>query len=322
MEKREIIRDIRHTSNINAAALLIYSLIMYLSNLAAAYFIYFVTPDGTYEAVAEEINLALSAVNIITLLGMAFFVKATLKKRRNVLFGFNRPIIPTKEVVVLILIVLSFAYVSGFVSDWIIGLIESAGITMTPLESDTSTPLLYALEIIALIVLAPLFEELLFRGAFTGSVEEYGGFSMALSVGIMFGLWHQNVYQFFYAAALGVALCWLTMKTGSIIPALIVHFIYNFDEVPIMLFDLFDTELADMAYMVFLIAVFLIIISGMILFLATLATEREKLSIKKQTGDFAGVSEPEKFLAYFTSPLMIIAVLYCIYRTVMNAAGL
>jgi membrane protease YdiL (CAAX protease family) len=322
MNKREIIRDIRHTSNINGAALLIYALIMYLSNYAAAFFIIFFSPDESYEAVSGEVNLMMSVVNILAMVAGSFFVKSALKRKRTVLFGFNRPVLPKSEIAVLIVIVLAFAYVSGFVSDLFIGLIESTGVTMTPLESDTSTPFLYVLDIIAMIVLAPLFEELLFRGALTGSVSEYGGFSMALSVGFLFGIWHQNIFQFFYAAALGTALCWLTMKTGSIIPALIVHFIYNFDEVPIMLFDLVDTELADAAYMIFLILVFLIIIAGFILFISTLLTDRERLSIKDHTWGIDAPSEPHKLFAYFTSPLMIIAVLYDVYQTIVNAAGL
>jgi membrane protease YdiL (CAAX protease family) len=294
---------------------------MYLSNIAAAYFIYFFSPDGSYEAVAGEINLALSLVNIIALILCSFFVKGTLKRKRNVLFGFNRSVIPKSEIIKLILIVLAIAYVSGYASDFIIGLIESTGTEMVPLESDTSTPFLYILDLIALIILAPLFEELLFRGALTGSVAEYGGGSMALAVGFLFGLWHENIFQFFYAFALGTALCFLTMKSGSIIPALIVHFLYNFDEVPIMLLDLVSTELADAAYMVFLVVVFLIIVSGLILLISTLLTDREKLSIKDPTWGIDAPSEPAKLFAYFTSPLMIIAVGYSIYETVRNAAG-
>jgi hypothetical protein len=91
--------------------------------------------------------------------------------------------------------------------------------------------------------------------------------------------------------------------------------------VPIMLFDLIDAELADMAYMLLLIFMFVVTISGLIIFLSMFFTEREKLSIKNKTGGLADVTEPEKFLAYFTSPLMIIAVLWSIFQTVINAAG-
>jgi membrane protease YdiL (CAAX protease family) len=294
---------------------------MYISNYAAAYIIFFFSPDRTYEAVAGEVNLVLSLINIAALIIASFFIKNALKRKRSVLFGFNRPVIPKAEIVKLTLIVLAIAYIAGYASDYFIGLIESTGITMTPLESDTSTPFLYILDLIALILLAPLFEELLFRGAMTGSVAFYGGGSMALAVGFLFGLWHQNVFQFFYAAALGTALCFLTMKTGSIIPALIVHFLYNFDEVPIMLLDLVSTELADAAYIVFLVVVFLIIVSGLILLISTLLTDREKLSIKDHTWGADAPSEPAKLFAYFTSPLMIIAVAYSLYETVMNAAG-
>jgi membrane protease YdiL (CAAX protease family) len=321
MDNKTILKDIRHTSNINGGALLIFSAILYASSFLTAYLIYFFSPDGTYEAVSGYVNTAMSIINILAMIVCANFIKFALRKKRNIRFGFNRPTIPKGDVIIFMIIVLAFAYVSGFASDFIITAIENTGVTMSDIEADTSTPFLYVLDIIAMIIFAPIFEEVLFRGGLTGSVSEYGGFSMALAVGIMFGLWHENIFQLFYAAALGTALCWLTMKTGSIFPALIVHFIYNFDEVPIMLLDLVDTELADSAYMAFLVFMFVIMIVGLIIFLSMVFTEREKLSIKNKTGDYAAVSEPEKFFAYFSSPLMIIAVLWSIFQTVINAAG-
>jgi membrane protease YdiL (CAAX protease family) len=321
MDKNTIIKDIRQTSNVNGGALLIFSVILYAGSYLTSYIIYLLSPDSTYEAISGYYITAMNAINIVAMIIGAFFIKFALRKKRTVVFSFNRPVIPTGEVVIFIIITLSFAYISGFASDLIISAIENAGITMNDIEPDTSTPFLYILNIIAMIVLAPIFEEVLFRGGLTGSVSEYGGFSMALAVGIMFGLWHENIYQIIYAAALGTALCWLTMRTGSIFPALIVHFLYNFDEVPIMLFDLIDTELADMAYMLFLIFSFVVTVSGLIFFLSMFFTERERLSIKNKVDDYADVTESEKFLAYFTSPLMIIAVLWSIIMTVLNAAG-
>ena len=46
--------------------------------------------------------------------------------------------------------------------------------------------------------------------------------------GLMFGLMHLNIGQFFYASIIGVLLGLIVMVSESIIPAMIVHFTNNF----------------------------------------------------------------------------------------------
>jgi membrane protease YdiL (CAAX protease family) len=320
MERNEILREIRRASNINGGALLLYTAIMFGSNIGLSVLLGLFDPEGT-GAFYEYAVTALNLINIAAMVGGAFLIKKIASKKADISLSINRPKLPLAEVIKYMVIVLGVSYLFGYVSDFILSFIESAGITMSDIESDTSTPILYIVNIIGMAIFAPLFEELLFRGGLTGNVSRFGGFSMALAVGLSFGLWHENIYQFFYTAAMGTALCWLTMKTGSIFPAIITHFLFNVDTLPVMLLDLIDTELADTAYVLFLIFEFVMLIAAVILLISTLIIDKKQLSTKKPESEYASAVEFEKFFTYFSAPLTVIVVVWNILMTVINAAG-
>ncbi|MBE5932073.1 MAG: CPBP family intramembrane metalloprotease [Lachnospiraceae bacterium] len=82
--------------------------------------------------------------------------------------------------------------------------------------------------IFAVILVAPIGEELLFRGL----IQSYGlkNFAPVLAIGLqglIFGLYHGNVIQGIYAFFMGVVLGIVTYKLGSIIPAILLHVSIN-----------------------------------------------------------------------------------------------
>lgn len=83
--------------------------------------------------------------------------------------------------------------------------------------------------LLALVVLAPLCEELFFRGwMLRGLLKRY---SPAQSIGftaILFALFHLNPWQAIVALPLGLLFGWLSWRTGSILPGIVGHFIVNF----------------------------------------------------------------------------------------------
>jgi type IV secretory pathway TraG/TraD family ATPase VirD4 len=46
--------------------------------------------------------------------------------------------------------------------------------------------------------------------------------------GLVFGLFHQYIFQTFYTGAFGMVIVFITLKTKSALPAMIVHFTNNF----------------------------------------------------------------------------------------------
>lgn len=90
------------------------------------------------------------------------------------------------------------------------------------------------------ILFVPIYEELIFRGLLLKYFENlYGSIRAVLLVSFLFGLWHlKNIFwldtnalssQILYTMLIFSPIaCWITMKTRSLWPMVILHYINNF----------------------------------------------------------------------------------------------
>lgn len=84
------------------------------------------------------------------------------------------------------------------------------------------------LSILALIIFPPILEETIFRGyLFPALSKRLGIKGGAVVSSLIFGLSHLQVNVGIYTFVLGLLLCWLYVKTKSIIPGVILHTINN-----------------------------------------------------------------------------------------------
>ena len=83
--------------------------------------------------------------------------------------------------------------------------------------------------IISITIMAPLVEELLFRGAIQGYMLRKGmkPLNAILIASAIFGIVHMNPIQIPFAFAIGLIFGWLYYRTGSVVPGIIGHFINN-----------------------------------------------------------------------------------------------
>ena len=83
--------------------------------------------------------------------------------------------------------------------------------------------------IISIAIMAPLVEELLFRGAIQGHLQRKGMKPLyaILIASAVFGIVHMNPIQIPFAFAIGMIFGWLYYRTGSVVPGMIGHFINN-----------------------------------------------------------------------------------------------
>lgn len=82
--------------------------------------------------------------------------------------------------------------------------------------------------VVAFVVLAPVFEELVFRKVLVDRALPYGEWPAILFSGIVFGLFHGNLTQFFYAFVLGGILAYVYIRTGNILCTIGIHACINF----------------------------------------------------------------------------------------------
>lgn len=77
-------------------------------------------------------------------------------------------------------------------------------------------------------LLAPVLEEMLFRGVLLRSfLARYPRGQAIAGSAILFGVAHLNIYQFFSALILGLVLAWLYERSRSLLPCIALHGLYN-----------------------------------------------------------------------------------------------
>ena len=78
------------------------------------------------------------------------------------------------------------------------------------------------------VLLAPVFEEFLFRKAICDRMVKYGQGAAIILSGLIFGLFHGNFNQFFYAFFIGSFFAFIYVKTGNIKYTIAMHMMVNF----------------------------------------------------------------------------------------------
>lgn len=84
--------------------------------------------------------------------------------------------------------------------------------------------------VIALIgtaIVPAICEEFAMRCCCVQLLRKYGNGFAVLSISIVFGLLHGNVIQFVFAFLVGLILGYITVKTDSVVPAILVHALNN-----------------------------------------------------------------------------------------------
>ncbi len=87
---------------------------------------------------------------------------------------------------------------------------------------------LFVVDMILTAVLPAICEEFLIRGGVLTTMRaSFTYVALLVLMGIIFGLFHQNITQVFYTSLFGALMAFLTVKLNSIFPAMIIHFINN-----------------------------------------------------------------------------------------------
>jgi membrane protease YdiL (CAAX protease family) len=80
---------------------------------------------------------------------------------------------------------------------------------------------------VVICIVAPIVEELAFRGLGYSLLVPFGRWTAIILVGVAFGLAHGLVEAFPFLAVFGAALAYLRSKVDSVYPGMIVHGLFN-----------------------------------------------------------------------------------------------
>ena len=119
-------------------------------------------------------------------------------------------------------------YIGNSVSQFLMTKVES--FLGHEVENDVSSLLSgsnFILSIIFVGIIGPIVEELMFRKLLIDRLTPYGNVIAIIFPSLLFGLFHGNLYQFFYAFALGIIFSYIYIKTGKILYSTLLHTFIN-----------------------------------------------------------------------------------------------
>jgi CAAX protease family protein len=102
---------------------------------------------------------------------------------------------------------------------------EEQGLTPTGWDSSRAAP--FAANVIVVVVLAPIVEELTYRGLGFGVLRPFGEVVAIVVVGIAFGLAHGLIEGLVILSLFGMGLAFLRSRTDSVYPPMLLHAAFN-----------------------------------------------------------------------------------------------
>ncbi len=230
------------------------SLILYLSSYTMTFagIINGVSYDNFYFTALIDASASILSMFIIGLL----YLKLSRTSAQSV--------VPVRKVnfsllYKIVLAGLAMSLLSNFVTDILLNNLSLFGYeNHLDMTYTTNTPLENVIYFLRVALLPALVEEFMFRGIILHKLRAFGdGFAVLLS-SLMFGLIHGNLVQIPFAFIVGLALGFAVVKTGSIIPSIIIHFLVNGSSVIVTILEKsVDETTLNICYGLFLIIVFI-----------------------------------------------------------------
>lgn len=164
-----------------------------------------------------------------------------------------------------------------------------------------------------IVVIGPLVEELIFRKGLIDRLNVYGGKRAVIVSAVLFGLFHGNLQQIFYAAVIGLVFGYVYQRTGNILYSWILHMIVNFNGSVLSLKVLESGN--ETAAAVFTVAVIVVSLLSLVI---TFISARKLVFA---SGEKA-LPKGRRFSTIWLNPGMIFCIMLCLALTVLNIVGL
>lgn len=303
-------KEIRKLGNILGGSLFMF--------VACQYIVVFILQ---FFGLADKMNSSVIFQNSFLILGVELFsvvlpfglVALTNKKK------YSTDIIPTKKITAKDLTLwvgfgMFCCIIANYAVNIMIVLFKAFGYQLK--QADVLKPdSVFACIIVVLgtAVVPAICEEFAMRCCSLGLLRKYGKAFGVVAVSIIFGLLHGNVIQFVFAGLVGLVLGYVTIKTDSVVPAIIIHGLNNgmsaFSYVMGYVVGGKAVEKSTVALFVFWVIVGLVC-------LIILACKKQFNKEEKRLSEPFENSLGTKLVSFFFVPGMIIPFVYLIFSTI------
>ena len=169
-------------------------------------------------------------------IGVLFYIAIILDGKQDYLASlFNRPKLSKASLLIVFVLIVDFLLVLAYSFFYdLLFEIPNAELEFFADTSSANDPLILFLIFVVLAICAPFFEEMIFRGYILDSLRRmYSDIAAIIISGVFFGFWHYAIFDplnFFQVGQTmigGFLYAWLRLRTGSIWPCIVCHFIWN-----------------------------------------------------------------------------------------------
>ena len=168
-------------------------------------------------------------IGLLLCVSIFLFSKLSKKKPGSVCHFFGMRKISGKAIWMSIGIGAMVFLLNIFVASFFNVILQLFGYNFSSSSQGGSYPFyMLIVNVIFTAILPGLCEEVAHRGLVLHGLSPLGWKKAVIISGLLFGLMHMNIEQFFYATIIGLFVGWLSVGCGSIFPAIIVHFMNNF----------------------------------------------------------------------------------------------
>lgn len=164
-----------------------------------------------------------SVIQYGLMLAIVLWIGAGLPKRE--LLGLQRPRTGGWRTAGLTFATLIAIFVVSALLDQFLDAGEEQG--LTPERWDPDRAAQYAASFVAVAVLAPIAEELTYRGEGFFLLGRYGAWVAVVGTSLAFGLGHGLLVGLPVLVIFGLGLAWLRLQTGSVFPGIVLHAVFN-----------------------------------------------------------------------------------------------
>lgn len=167
----------------------------------------------------------------------------------------------------------------------------------------------FALAFISTVITPALFEEFACRGIVLGAGRKISPAFAVVASATVFGLMHANFEQIPFALFIGLVLGFVTLKSGSMWTAVLIHGINNFVS---LAFSTFLGKLSSNVQIVVYSAYLVLSLIGIIIAMAWLKDKEDIFSLDTEK---TALPLKQKFKIFFLNPTVIIYAVICIIKS-------
>lgn len=211
----------KKTFTISSLAFLCMGVLSFLLGRAAGYAFDALSSAGF---AAAGSSYASFAAQIVIMYGIAM-PSAMLILRLVPASRIEKTSLPAGQILKYLLICFPVTVI-GSIAGNILSSLLSLGRAQDPLDRYIQTP--GVMSFILTVLLAPFFEELLFRKLLIDRTVKYGEKNAVLFSAVVFALMHGNFFQIFYTFGAGLVFAYIYVRTGKLRYTLLIHVIMNF----------------------------------------------------------------------------------------------